>query len=78
MSIIKIYGPGCAKCKKVEKTVRNVVAETGADALIEKVSDMQAILSLGILATPAVTVDGIVKCAGRLPASDEIKQWLGM
>jgi len=78
MSIIKIYGPGCAKCKKVEETVRNVVAETGADALIEKVSDMQAILSLGILATPAVTVDGIVKCAGRLPASDEIKQWLGM
>ncbi len=77
MSIIKIYGPGCAKCKKVEETVRNVVAETGADALIEKVSDMQAILSLGILATPAVTVDGIVKCAGRLPASDEIKQWLG-
>jgi small redox-active disulfide protein 2 len=77
MSIVKIYGPGCARCKKVEETVRNVVAETGADALIEKVSDMQAILSLGILATPAVTVDGIVKCAGRLPEPVEIKQWLG-
>ena len=77
MSIVKIYGPGCARCKKVEETVRNVVAETGADALIEEVSDMQAILSLGILATPAVTVDGIVKCAGRLPEPDEIKQWLG-
>jgi small redox-active disulfide protein 2 len=77
MSIIKIYGPGCANCKKVEETVRKVVAETGADALIEKVSDMQAILSLGILATPAVTVDGIVKSAGRLPEPGEIKQWLG-
>jgi small redox-active disulfide protein 2 len=77
MSIVKIYGPGCAKCKKVEETVRNVVTETGADALIEKVSDMQAILSLCILATPAVTVDGIVKCAGRLPEPGEIKEWLG-
>ena len=77
MSIVKIYGPGCAKCKKVEETVRKVVADTGADALIEKVSDMQAILSLGIFATPAVTVDGIVKSAGRLPEAVEIKQWLG-
>jgi small redox-active disulfide protein 2 len=77
MSIIKIYGPGCANCKKVEETVRKVVAETGADTLIEKVSDMQAILSLGLFATPAVTVDGIVKSAGRLPEPGEIKQWLG-
>jgi small redox-active disulfide protein 2 len=77
MSIVKIYGPGCAKCKKVEETVRKVVAETGADTLIKKVSDMQAILSLGLFATPAVTVDGIVKSAGRLPEPGEIKQWLG-
>jgi small redox-active disulfide protein 2 len=77
MSIVKIFGPGCAKCKKVEETVRKVVAETGADARVEKVSDMQEILALGILATPAVTVDGIVKSAGRLPEPGEVKQWLG-
>jgi small redox-active disulfide protein 2 len=77
MSIVKIYGPGCANCKKVEETVRKVIAETGADVEVEKVSDMQEILSLGILATPAVTVDGIVKSAGRLPESREIRQWLG-
>ena len=77
MSIVKIYGPGCARCKQLEETIRKVVAETGADTLVEKVSDMQAILSLGILATPAVTVDGIVKSAGRLPESGEIKHWLG-
>ena len=77
MSVVKIYGPGCSKCKKVEEVVRKVVADTGADACIEKVSDMQAILSLGIFATPAVTVDGIVKSAGRLPEAVEIKQWLG-
>jgi small redox-active disulfide protein 2 len=77
MSIVKIYGPGCANCKKVEETVRKVVDEMGADVEVEKVSDMQAILSLGIFATPAITVDGIVKSAGRLPEAVEIKQWLG-
>ncbi len=77
MSIVKIYGPGCAKCKKVEETVRKVVAEIGADVMVEKVSDMQEIISLGVLATPAVTVDGIVKSAGRLPEPGEVKQWLG-
>jgi small redox-active disulfide protein 2 len=77
VSIVKIYGPGCFKCKKVEETVRTVVEETGADALVEKVSDIQEIISLGVLVTPAVTVDGIIKSAGRLPEPGEIKQWLG-
>ena len=77
MSIVKIYGPSCANCKKVEETVRKVVAETGADVEVEKVSDMQDILSLGVFATPAVTLDGIIKSAGRLPEAFEIKQWLG-
>jgi hypothetical protein len=56
----------------VEKTIRKVVTKTGADTLVQKVSDTQAILSLGILATPAVTVDGIVKSAGRLPETAKL------
>jgi small redox-active disulfide protein 2 len=77
MSIIKVYGPGCAKCKQTEEVVRKIVAETGVEAVVEKISDIQAILSLGILSTPAVTVDGIVKLAGRVPTANEVKQWLG-
>ncbi len=76
MSIIKVFGPGCAKCKQTEEVVRKAVAEAGIEAFIEKVTDIQAILSLGILATPAVTVDGLVKSAGRVPTSGEVKQWL--
>jgi small redox-active disulfide protein 2 len=76
MSIIKVFGPGCAKCKQTEEVVRKAVAETGVEAVIEKVTDIQAILSLGILSTPAVTVDGAVKSAGRVPTSNEVKQWL--
>jgi small redox-active disulfide protein 2 len=75
--IVKVYGPGCAKCKKVEEVVRRVIAETGSAAAVEKVTDMQSIVSLGILSTPAITVDGSVKCSGRVPKPEEIAQWLG-
>lgn len=77
MSMIKIYGPGCAKCKKAEEIVRKTVTETGAEATVEKVTDMQEILSLGVLSTPAIVVDGAVKAVGRLPSPEEIRQWLG-
>jgi small redox-active disulfide protein 2 len=77
MHSIKVFGPGCAKCKQTEDIVRKVVAETGAEATIEKISDIQAILSQGIMATPAVIVDGAVKSAGRVPAANEVRQWLG-
>jgi small redox-active disulfide protein 2 len=77
MGIVKIYGPGCAKCKKVEETVRKVAGEVGSDFMVEKVTDIQEIISLGILSTPAITVDGVVKSSGRIPEPGEIRQWLG-
>jgi small redox-active disulfide protein 2 len=74
---ITVYGPGCMKCKKTEELVRNVLAETGVAADLEKVSDIQAIAAAGILSTPAVAVDGEVKLKGRVPTADEIKAWIG-
>jgi len=74
---ITVYGPGCMKCKKTEELVRNVLAETGVPARLEKVTDIQAIAAAGILSTPAVAVDGQVKLKGRIPTADEIKAWIG-
>ena len=74
---ITVYGPGCMKCKKTEELVRNVLAETGVPAQLEKVTDIQAIAAAGILSTPAVAVDGQVKLKGRIPTADEIKAWIG-
>jgi small redox-active disulfide protein 2 len=74
--IIKVFGPGCAKCKQTEEVVHKAVTETGVEAMVEKVSDIQAILALGILSTPAVTVDGAIKLSGRVPTVNEVKQWL--
>ncbi len=74
---IKILGPGCVNCQKVEKLVREVVAETGADADIEKVSDIMKIAKYGVFGTPAVVVDGVVKSVGKIPKKEEILAWLG-
>jgi len=73
---IKILGPGCAKCNKTEKLVREVIDETGVDANIEKVSDMMKIASYGVFGTPSVIIDNEVKCTGKVPKKNDIKTWL--
>ena len=74
---IKVLGPGCARCEKTEKLVKEVVAETGVAADVEKVTDIMKIAGYGVLGTPAVVVDGEVKSVGKIPGKEEIKSWLG-
>jgi len=73
---IKILGPGCAKCNKTEKLIREMVEETGVDASIEKVTDMMQIASFGVFGTPSVIIDNEVKCTGKVPKKNDIKTWL--
>ena len=75
--LIQICGPGCAKCNETAKTVQQVVDELGVDATVEKVSDFQAIARLGVFSTPAVVIDGQIKCVGKAPTSSEVRGWLG-
>lgn len=74
MKRITVYGPGCMKCKKTEENVRQVLAETGVEAAVEHVTDMQAIVAAGVMSTPAVAVDGVVKLKGRVPTVEELRQ----
>ncbi|MHB9024503.1 MAG: thioredoxin family protein [Armatimonadota bacterium] len=76
MKTITVYGPGCAKCKQTEELVRRVVADHGLEATVVKVNDIKEMISAGIMSTPAVAVDGVVKSAGRVPTADEIQQWI--
>ena len=73
---IKILGPGCANCEKVEKLVREAIAEAGVAADIEKVSDIIKIAKYGVFGTPAVVVDGKVKSVGKIPKKEEILGWI--
>lgn len=74
--IIKVLGPGCAKCKEAEILVNAVVAEKKTPATVEKVTDLQEMMRLGVMSTPAVVVDGVVKCTGRIPTKEEVAAWI--
>jgi small redox-active disulfide protein 2 len=69
---IKVLGPGCANCNKLEEATRKAVEKSGIDATIEKVSDLQEIMSYGVMSTPALVVDGELRLAGRVPSVDDL------
>lgn len=70
---IKVLGPGCPKCKTLDKLTKEVVDENQIDAKIEKVEDIMEIMGYGVMRTPALVIDGKVVLSGRLPSKDEIK-----
>lgn len=73
---IKVFGPGCSKCQEAERLVTSAVREAGIEATVEKVSDFRKMMSLGIMSTPAVAIDGKVVCTGHLPTKNEVLDWL--
>jgi small redox-active disulfide protein 2 len=64
---IKVLGTGCAKCKKLDENTREAVRQLGIDATIDKVTSVKDIMSYGVMSTPALVVDGIVKVKGQVP-----------
>jgi small redox-active disulfide protein 2 len=74
--LIKILGPGCAKCNRLEQLTREAVAELGINADFEHVTQIEYIMAYPIMTTPALVVDERVKCSGRIPSKGEILGWL--
>ena len=77
MKKIQILGTGCDKCQKLTENAAAAAEELGVPYELEKVTDLQEIMAFGVMRTPALVVDGIVKVAGKVPSPDEIKQLLG-
>ena len=75
---IKVLGTGCAKCKATYQVIKKVIDENKLDATLTKVEDIVEILNAGVMATPAVMVDGTVKVKGHIPSESEVKQMLGL
>jgi small redox-active disulfide protein 2 len=69
---VQVLGSGCAKCKLLEANARQAAAELGPDITVEKVSDMETMASMGIMSTPALAVDGVVKSSGRVLTKDQV------
>ena len=69
---IEILGTGCTKCKALEEAVKKAVAQIGGFHEVKKVEDIVEIMNYGVMSTPALVVDGIVKSSGKLLSIDEI------
>jgi len=76
MMDIKILGPGCPKCKTLEKLTREVVEQSGIEATVTKVDDIVEIMNYGVMTTPALVVDGKVVVKGRVPSAEEIRKFI--
>ncbi len=76
MKKIQILGTGCAKCKKLAENAEAAAKELGIEYELEKVTDINEIIKMGVVMTPAMVVDGEVKIVGKAPSPDEIKESL--
>ncbi|MCX6969763.1 MAG: thioredoxin family protein [Verrucomicrobia bacterium] len=77
MKKLQILGTGCAKCNALAEAAKTTADELGLEYEIEKVTDLKAIMSFGVMTTPALVVDGTVKVAGKVPGHAELKTFLG-
>ncbi|MDD3101911.1 MAG: thioredoxin family protein [Patescibacteria group bacterium] len=73
---IKVLGSGCPNCKRLEANAQKAVEELNLGAVIEKVTDMDLIMSYGIISTPALVINEQVVSYGRIPDVAEIKAML--
>lgn len=76
MKKIQILGTGCAKCKTLLNNTEAAAKALSVEATIEKVEQIQDIMKFGVITTPALVVDGVVKSAGKLLSPDDIKKFL--
>ena len=69
---VQILGMGCPKCQMLEKNAREAVARLGLPAEVEKIKDLDRIMEMGVMVTPALAVDGVVKQAGKVLTPEQI------
>jgi small redox-active disulfide protein 2 len=73
---LQILGTGCPKCKKLAENAEAAAKALGIEYTIEKVADINEIMKFGVMMTPALAVDGVVKVVGKVPDAEAIKAML--
>ncbi|MDP2822534.1 MAG: thioredoxin family protein [Sulfuritalea sp.] len=75
MKSVKVLGTGCANCKSTLLLIAEVAQAKGAEIRLEKIEDLQQIMSYGVMSTPGVVIDGKVVHAGGVPARSKVESW---
>ncbi|MFC1706386.1 thioredoxin family protein [Planctomycetota bacterium] len=73
---VKVLGPGCMKCRKLFAETEKAIAESGIEADLAKVERIDEIANYGVMMTPALVIEGTVKCVGKIPSTAQIATWL--
>jgi small redox-active disulfide protein 2 len=73
---IKILGPGCVSCNKLNTMIFDIMQRLDIAADIEQIHDLDEIWRHGVITTPALIINGSIKCSGRMPPPSEVEQWL--
>ena len=76
--MLQILGPGCPKCRKLAETTEEAARSLGLEYRMEKITDIRAIIGFGVMTTPALAVDGVVKVSGKVPSTEEIRKILSV
>ena len=73
---VQVLGTGCPKCKLLEQHACEAITELGIQAEVEKVTDIESIMAMGVMMTLALAIDGKVKSVGRVLTKDQIADYL--
>ena len=73
---IEVLGTGCAKCKTLYENVKKAVEMSGKEAEVVKVEEIAKIMKYGVMSTPALVIDGVVKFSGKIASQEEIRGML--
>ena len=78
--IIEDCGPGCPRCQATEKnsiqSLKELGMKMGEDAMVTEIKDVKQISAREVIITPAVVIDGVKVCEGRIPSAEEMKKWI--
>jgi small redox-active disulfide protein 2 len=73
MKKLQVLGTGCPKCQKLTEHAEKAAQALGIEYELEKVTEIDQIMSYGVMMTPALVVDGTVKIVGKVPSVEQLK-----
>lgn len=74
--IVQVAGPACEICDRTVLLIEQIIAARGLDREVQRITDFDAVVALGVYAIPGIIVDGVLKSVGRIPDQSEITRWL--